>query len=75
MKSILLKAHKIAGWLLLIVIILYLLTGYSISGRYNFNIIDKTLAVYLHSNMDILLLFLLIIHIGVWIFIRIRQKV
>jgi len=62
------KISRISGWLLLLLIILYLLTGYSLAGKYGLHrLLDPSIARVIHGNLDFLLIILLILHVLPWV--------
>jgi succinate dehydrogenase/fumarate reductase cytochrome b subunit len=60
---VLLKMVRISGWPLLPLVMLFLLTGYSVSGQYGFSrLMDEKTAVALHKLGHLPLLVLLLAH-------------
>ncbi|RLJ09854.1 MAG: hypothetical protein DRP15_02160 [Candidatus Aenigmatarchaeota archaeon] len=73
--SLLVRLQKWSGWALIPVIIIYLITGYSLAGRYGLHkIFDLRLSLVLHSNLDLLLIFLLILHVIPSIIFFLRRR-
>ena len=67
---ILIKAVRLTGWPLLVLIPLYLLTGYVLGGQWNVGEwMNMERALYLHRNLDVLLIVLFLAHSvpAVWV--------
>jgi cytochrome b subunit of formate dehydrogenase len=70
MKNVLREnlARRVVHWLLVAVIVLYLLTGFSITEfrvveNVTFGLLSKNVAFYIHNNLLIPFIILLILHI------------
>jgi len=72
--SLLVKVQRYAAWLLLSLTILYLLTGFVIAGKYGLGkLMDKSLAITLHANMDLPFIALLVLHVGIYLYLDIKR--
>ena len=65
----LIKISRVSAWLLLFLMILFIVTGYSITGKYYMNkLIDPDLADDIHLLFDIPIIILFIVHAGIQIY-------
>jgi hypothetical protein len=70
----LIKISRVSGYLLLILIVTYFITGYSMTGMYGMNrVIQKNFASYLHLNLHIPFIILLILHCGINIYFALKR--
>ena len=60
LNRILLKINRISGWLMLIFIVIYMISGYAWTNRI---IISITQARYLHTTLDIYMMPVLLAHV------------
>ncbi len=68
-QRLLIRINRISCWLLLLVVIIYIITGYSMTGRYSFNrLIRPRLALSYHNIMHAPLIILFLIHVGISIY-------
>jgi len=59
----LLKLSRISGWVLFVLMVVYIATGYSLCGEFGFaRIIDPQIALVLHDNLDIPLVAVFLCH-------------
>ncbi|RLJ00236.1 MAG: hypothetical protein DRP03_01155 [Candidatus Aenigmatarchaeota archaeon] len=73
--STLLRTGRVCGYILLLFILLYLITGFSITGKFGFHkIINKNLALLIHLNMEIPFLIVLILHVFPHLYLRYIKK-
>ena len=63
LNFVLLKMMRWSGWLLLPVVILFLLTGYIMTGRYEFGkLLDEKSALMFHRMLHLPLIVLVLAH-------------
>ena len=63
LNLILLKTVRWSGWPLLPVVLVFLLSGYIMSGRYGFgNLLDEKTALTIHKLIHLPLIILLVAH-------------
>ena len=63
LNLILLKTVRWSGWPLLPVVLVFLLSGYIMSGRYGFgNLLDEKTALTIHKMIHLPLIILLVAH-------------
>ena len=75
--SLFIKVEKYAGCLLLVLIIIYIVTGFSYAGLFGFGqIINIDAAIWIHNNLYVvgLLIVLIILHCSIRTAIRIRRR-
>ena len=64
LNFVLLKMERWSGWLLLPVVMLFLLTGYIMAGRYGFGtLLDEKSALTLHRMLHLPLIVLVLAHV------------
>lgn len=69
------KVSRVSAYLLLIVCILYIISGYSITGKYGFeSIMEREMAIFIHLNLDIIFIILFVLHAGIEIYLRLFIK-
>lgn len=75
MKQYLIKANRLTGWLLLFVIPVLLLTGYGITGRYEWisRIATAEEYLYIHTLFIYILIVLFAVHGAINIYLAIRR--
>ena len=70
----LMKTSRLTGWLLLIFILAYLITGYAMCGRYEVKqLISKENAQIIHGQFDLPLWFLFVVHVSVNVYFALRR--
>lgn len=77
MASVLLEIDRITRWFLLLLILLYFISGYSMVGKFGMNkILSKKIATRIHTILDFPTLLLLAIHCcpRIYFFLRRRRK-
>ena len=68
------KVLRISSWPLLLLLALYLVTGFAMSGRYGLNVLlDAKLALAVHKLMHVPLLVLLPVHAICAIYLALRR--
>lgn len=68
-QRFLLKINRYSAWLLLPVIIIYLISGFAMTGRYGFNkLINARVGLTLHNFFHLPLIILFVIHVGISIY-------
>ena len=68
------KVLRISSWPLLLLLALYLVTGFAMSGRYGLNVLlDAKLALAVHKQMHVPLLVLLPVHAICAIYLALRR--
>ncbi len=71
----LLRVSRWSGYVLLVLLIIYIVTGYSMVGFHGMNrLVEKSLAVFLHLNLDWVLIIFIMIHGGIEIYFALRRK-
>ena len=64
LNLVFLKMIRWSGWLLLLVVIGFLLTGYTMDGRYGFGkLLDEETALTLHRTLHLPLIVLVLAHV------------
>lgn len=70
----LMKTGRLTGWLLLILIAAYLITGFAMCGKYEVGrLLDKDSAALIHREFDLPLLYLFLVHTGVNLYFAFRR--
>jgi succinate dehydrogenase/fumarate reductase cytochrome b subunit len=70
----LMKVVRTSGWLLLLLMILYILTGFALCGEYGFNdVIDYQAALNLHKLFEWPLVAIFLAHSGTTIYFAMRR--
>lgn len=65
LNRVCLKAVRWTGWLLLPVVVLFLFSGYAMSGRYGLGQwLDEATALALHKLLHLPLMILVLVHVG-----------
>lgn len=68
------KAVRISGWVLLILMVVYICSGYALTGEYGFDrLMSPTAAEVLHLKPDAVLLAALGVHAGGAIYLALRR--
>ncbi len=63
LNRVLMRASRASGWILLFLIIVFMVTGYGITGKYGANrLIGAQLALSIHQNICYLMIPLFLIH-------------
>ncbi len=58
----------VTGWLVIILMIVFIITGYSMAGKFGMNfLIDPTLASFLHEQLSIPMIISFVLHFGICI--------
>ena len=75
-KKTLLTISKISAWILLVLVIIYFITGFSMTGRFGFKVVNPNTAFTIHSVLAIPLLIIILIHavVSICLFMRPRRK-
>ena len=70
----LVKVMRASGWLLLVLVLLYILTGFALCGEYGFNrIIDYQAALNVHKWFEWPLMAIFLAHASVTIYFALRR--
>lgn len=73
-NRILMIVSRISAWILLILMIMFIMTGYSMVGMYGFNkVIGKGLSLNLHLLFGIPIVLVFIIHSGIQVYFAIKR--
>lgn len=75
-KKILLTISKISAWILLVFIIIYFITGFSMTGRFGFKVVDPNTAFSIHSGLAIPMFIIFLIHtvISTYLFMMPKRR-
>jgi len=74
MKITLVKISRISAWLLLFLMILFIITGYSITGKYYmYKLIDPDFADKIHLLFDVPIIILFVIHSGIQVYYAFKR--
>lgn len=75
LNSKLLRISRLSAWVLLPLIIIYIITGFSMTGRYGFNkLISIRPATLLHDKLCIPLIIFFVLHTGISIYFAFKRK-
>ena len=67
--------NRISAWLLFLIVVIHIVTGFSMTGFYGFDyLIDKNLARNIHLRMHAVLLLLLILHVGISTYYDLKRR-
>ena len=70
----LLKASRISAYVLLVLSVMYLVTGFSMTGLYGMHrFVDKGLAAYVHLNLHLPFILLLVLHCGIDVYFVLKR--
>ena len=70
----LVKLSRVSAWLLLLLMLLYIVTGFALCGKYGVQrLIDTQFALLLHKIFDWPLVVLFLIHAGVSAYLALRR--
>lgn len=73
--SLLVKIDRKSVWLLFILMILFIISGYRLTGKYGMErIMSLEMAEYIHLTLDVVLIALFAIHSCVWIYIKVASR-
>ena len=73
--GLLIKIDRKTVWLLFILMILFILSGYRLTGKFGLErIMDMKTAMFIHLSLDILLIILFVLHSGLWIYIKLVKR-
>jgi cytochrome b subunit of formate dehydrogenase len=68
------KAVRLSGWVLLVLMIVFTVTGYGLTGKYGCTeLIGKRVSEVLHYELDEVLLAVLAVHVGAALWIAMRR--
>ena len=68
------RISRVAAWLLLVVLLLYMVSGYALCGRYGADrLMDSQLALAIHDDLDVPFFVLLAVHGGVGAYLAMRR--
>jgi len=68
------KTARASGWLLLPLVMMYILTGFSLGGMYGMErVIDSHLALALHRSFDVPLVALFLLHVLTSAYVAFRR--
>jgi hypothetical protein len=74
LNFILLKTVRWSGWPLLPVVMVFLLTGYIMSGRYGFGrLLDEKTALTIHKLLHLPLLLLVLVHTAPAVYLALQR--
>jgi succinate dehydrogenase/fumarate reductase cytochrome b subunit len=70
----LVKIVRLSGWILFLLVLLYIITGYAMCGEFGFGyLIDSERALTLHKLFDVPLVFVVLIHSLTGIYLALRR--
>jgi len=70
----LLKTARVSGWLLLLLMLLYILTGFALCGKLGMSRwMDLQTALYIHQLFDWPLVALFLIHVSISVYFSLRR--
>jgi len=70
----LLRISRISAWVLLVLIILYIITGFSMTGRYGFSkLISISTATLIHDNLCVLVIIFFLLHAGISVYFALKR--
>jgi succinate dehydrogenase/fumarate reductase cytochrome b subunit len=70
----LLKTGRITGWVLFVLVLAYLLTGYAMCGKFDVSrLISKAQGEIIHKNFDLVLLWAFAMHAGISMYFALRR--
>jgi len=70
----LIKTARLSGWLLLVLVILYIVTGFSLCGEYGVSkVIDYRTALEIHKIFEWPLIVVFLVHSGITIYFAMRR--
>ena len=70
----LIKTARLSGWLLFVLVLLYIGTGFSLCGEYGVSkVIDYTTALAIHQIFEWPLIVLFLVHSGITIYFAMRR--
>jgi len=70
----LVRVSRASGWLLLVVMVLYLLTGYALCGKFGAErLLSVQVSQHLHATLDGPLVVLVVAHAGVSAYLAFRR--
>jgi len=73
--KMLLEIDEITRWFLLLFIILFFISGYSMVGKFGLEgVLPRNLAIKIHATLDIPTLLLLLIHCCPRIYFRLKRR-
>lgn len=68
------KAVRLSGWVLLVLMIVFTATGYGLTGKYGFTrLIGKRVSEVLHYELDEVLLVVLALHVAAAAWLAMRR--
>jgi len=74
LNAILLKISRFSAWVLLVLVIINFITGFSMTGRFGFNrLINVRTATLIHDNIWILLIIFFLLHAGISIYFALKR--
>lgn len=69
LQRVLIRINRISCWFLLVVVIIFLITGWAMTNRYGLNkLMNPRLALSYHNTMHYPLAIFFIIHVGISIY-------
>lgn len=70
----LIKVDRVAAWVLLVALILFFVTGYTMTGEYGFNkLVDVGYAIWVHTTLCEIVIALLAYHAGVRGYLELKR--
>ncbi len=70
----LLKTSRISAYVLIVLMLVYLITGFSMIGLYDMHrIVDKNFAIYMHVNLFLYLIIFLVLHCGIDVYFALKR--
>jgi len=70
----LIKTVRISGWVLFFIMVLFIVTGFALCGKFGFsNLIDKREAEIIHKAFDLPLIFFFLVHSLIGIYLALRR--
>ena len=68
-KTLLLKIDRASGWILLLLMVLFIVSGYSLTSEYGMNrVMDRHVALQIHINLSELVVIFFVIHSSIRIY-------
>jgi len=74
-RALLWKIDRIAAWILLVLMIFFLISGYSMTSEYGMNsVIDRVTATQIHISLSELVVLFFAIHAGIQIYFALIRR-
>lgn len=70
----LIKISRFTGWVLFVLVLAYIITGYALAGLYGFDkLMSSEMALRIHRSFDLLLVFVFLVHAGITIYFALKR--